>query len=246
MSCRMSRPVPSPALWAAVLASAEARAAGRSHLDVVSLYLWAEIKRGLWREGHGNVPQIDVLCRRLLSVASLGETPLFLCPPWSVPLPTARAPPTGVRDLAARRRRERLQQAHHLHQPLPLAAALLPGHQPPRPAAVQGGFLPGTSPRCAAPPQPPPQPPVLVLGPVPGPWRCCRWPAGRCTPSGCASRPARRRERRRSSSTSTTTRTRMRKPSASRFSTSEPVVAPGPVPAPAVPPRRVRVSLTGP
>lgn len=34
----------------------------------------------------------------------------------------------------------------------------------------------------------------------------------------------------------------MRKPSASRFSTSEPVVAPGPVPAPAVPSRCVRVS----
>ncbi|KAM6045983.1 nephrocystin-4 isoform 3-T3 [Theristicus caerulescens] len=60
-------------------------------------------------------------------------------------LPVLQAAPhlQGVRDLAPRGRRERLQQAHHLHQPLPLAQALLLVHQPARPPAVQGGLLPG-------------------------------------------------------------------------------------------------------
>lgn len=88
--------------------------------------------------------------------------PRALCRPTTVP-----ARPAGVRDLPARRRRERLQQAHHLHQPLPLAPALLPGHQPPRPAAVQGGFLPGTSPRCRPPARPLPRCAGSAPGPVP-------------------------------------------------------------------------------
>lgn len=72
----------------------------------------------------------------------LGKSPWFLLTATSA---TACARPAGVRDLAPGGRRERLQQAHHLHQPLPLAQALLLVHQPARPPAVQGGLLRGTS-----------------------------------------------------------------------------------------------------
>jgi len=74
----------------------------------------------------------------------------------------ARARPAGVRDLAPGGRRERLQQAHHLHQPLPLAQALLLVHQPARPPAVQGGLLRGTSP--GPDPCPPPAGPGRLRG----------------------------------------------------------------------------------
>ena len=131
---------------------------------------------------------------------------------------TACARPAGVRDLAPGGRRERLQQAHHLHQPLPLAQALLLAHQPARPPAVQGGLLRGTSSCRRSPPLPDPPPSSSWTTPCrasrgrAGVGRgllagSChlssrpfsrRSPAGRCTPSACASPRARPRARRRS------------------------------------------------
>ncbi|XP_051493523.1 nephrocystin-4 isoform X2 [Apus apus] len=85
--------------------------------------------------------------------ASAGRQPVHLpqpggcgVPPAAVllaALPGLSAAPhlQGVRDLSPCGRWPRLQQAHHLHQPLPLAAPLLLEHQPARPPAVQGGLL---------------------------------------------------------------------------------------------------------